>query len=70
MQDFQSARDDVTEVSEGRVIAFLGLAFLLVFSIVPFDHIFQDMSSAISSAYDYIRVVAATGAPPLKASLF
>jgi hypothetical protein len=70
MQDFQSARDDVTEVSEGRVIAFLGLAFLLVFSIVPFDHIFQDLSSAVNGAYEYIRVVAVTGAPPPKVSLF
>jgi hypothetical protein len=60
----------VTEVSEGRVIAFLGLAFLLVFSIVPFDHIFQDLSSTVSGAYEYIRVVAATGAAPLKGSLF
>jgi hypothetical protein len=52
------------------VIAFLGLAFLLVFSIVPFDHIFQDLSSTVSGAYEYIRVVAATGAAPLKGSLF
>lgn len=70
MQDFQTARDDVTEVSEGRVIAFLGLAFLLVFSIVPFDHIFQDLSSAVSGAFEYIKVVAATGVPPSQASLF
>ena len=70
MQDFQSARDDVTEVSEGRVIAFLGLAFLLVFSIVPFDHISQDISSAVSNAYEYLRVLAAAGNPPLKTSLF
>jgi hypothetical protein len=60
----------VTEVSEGRLIAFLGLAFPLVFSIVPFDHISEDLSSAASGAFEYIRVVAETGAPPLKASLF
>jgi hypothetical protein len=52
------------------LIAFLGLAFPLVFSIVPFDHISEDLSSAASGAFEYIRVVAETGAPPLKASLF
>ena len=60
----------MTEVSEGRRIASYGLLFLLLFCLVPFDSIGHDLASFSSSAGEYLKAIAATGAPPLKSNLF
>ena len=73
-QEFQTTVDDLTEVSEGRRIAFFCLLSLLLFCLIPVDQIGSNMSTNFSAlltnASEYLRVAAATGAPPLKSNLF
>jgi hypothetical protein len=62
--------DNLTEVSEGRRIAFLGLVALLFLTIVPYEHAIEVAQSTILSITEYLKVVAATGAPPIENKLF
>ena len=70
MQEFQTVSDNLTGISEGRRIVFYGLISLMLFCVIPFDQLEVALSSVFNGASEYLRVVAATGVPPVKGSLF
>ena len=64
------AMDNLTELSEGRRIVLLGLASLLFFALVPYEDIIHRLLTSVGGAYEYIRIIATTGAVPIENSLF
>jgi hypothetical protein len=57
-------------VSEGRRIVLLGLVTLFFFALVPYEDVAHKLFSSLSSAAEYIRVIAVTGALPIENNLF
>jgi hypothetical protein len=57
-------------VSEGRRIVLLGLVTLFFFALVPYEDIAHKLLTSLSSAAEYVRVIAVTGALPVENNLF
>ena len=64
------AKDNLTEVSEGRKIVLLGLASLFFFTMVPYEDFFERIFHNIVLLTDYLKVIVTTGAVPPTNSIF
>ena len=62
--------DNLTGVSEGRKIVFLGLACLFFFSVVPYDDAIHKLSDSLASVAEYVSVIVRTGAVPVQNNIF